>query len=97
MPALASRLNGDTIVPAPPPGFDGAAAVDGQGRLFGMVELKDGALANAGAAAAPASATVVPVEALRKFLDAQSVTPATGRTGMDAAKAALVRVICVRR
>jgi S1-C subfamily serine protease len=94
---VASHLNGDTIVPAPPPGFDGAAAIDTQGRLFGMVELKDGALANAGAAAAPASATVVPVEALRKFLDAQSVTPTIGRTGMDAAKAALVRVICVRR
>jgi hypothetical protein len=95
--AVASRLNGDTIVPAPPPGFDGAAAIDTQGRLFGMVEIKDGALANAGAAAAPASATVVPAEALRKFLDAQSVTPATGRTGLGAAKAALVRVICVRR
>ena len=94
---VASRLNGGTIQPAPPPGFDGAAAIDTQGRLFGMVELKDGARANAGAAAAPASATVVPVETLRKFLDAQSVTLATGRPGADATKAALVRVICVRR
>ena len=40
---------------------------------------------------------VVPVETLRKFLEAQSVTPATGRTGADAAKAAVVRVICVRK
>ena len=95
--AVPSRLNGDAILPAPPPGFDGAAAIDTQGRLFGMVELKDGAVANAAAAAAPASATVVPVETLRKFLDAQSVTPATGGSGTDAAKAALVRVICVRR
>jgi S1-C subfamily serine protease len=92
--AVASRLNGDTIQPAPPPGFDGAAAIDTQGRLFGMVELKDG---TAGSAASPASATVVPVETLRKFLDAQYVTPATGRIGADAAKAALVRVICVRK
>jgi hypothetical protein len=62
-----------------------------------MVALKDGALAATGSAAFPASATVVPVETLRKFLDEQNVTPATGGNGMDAAKAALVRVICVRR
>ncbi len=93
---VTSRLTGDAILPAPPPGFDGAAAIDSQGRLLGMVELKDGAVANAGSGAALASATVVPVTTLRKFLDAQAVTPATGRTGADAAKAALVRVICVR-
>jgi hypothetical protein len=95
--AVPSRLSGEALVPVPPPGFDGAAAIDSQGRLFGMIELKDGALANAAAAAAPLSATVVPVETLRKFLAAQSVTPATGSSGTDAAKAALVRVICVRR
>jgi hypothetical protein len=94
---LASRINGDAILPAPPPGFDGAAAIDTQGRLFGMVVLKDAATANAGAAASPGSATVVPVEMLRKFLDAQYLTPATGRVGAEAAKAALVRVICVRK
>ena len=92
---VAARLNGDTILPAPPPGFDGAAAIDAQGRVFGMVELKNGAVA--GSAASPGSATVVPVETLRKFLDAQYVTPATGRVGTDAAKAAVVRVICVRK
>ena len=94
---MSSRLSGDTILPAPPPGFDGAAAIDSQGRLFGMVRLKDGAVANAGSAAPPGSATVVPVETLRKFLDAQTITPATGRTGTDGTEAALVRVICVRK
>jgi peptidoglycan hydrolase-like protein with peptidoglycan-binding domain len=94
---VVSRLNGNTILPAPPPGFDGAAALDAQGRLLGMVQLKDAAVANAGSAAAGASATVVPVETLRNFLDAQYVTPVTGRVGTDAAKAALVRVICVRK
>jgi hypothetical protein len=93
---VASHLNGDTILPAPPPGFDGAAAIDAQGRLFGMVERKDGAAANAGSGASPSSATVVPAATLRRFLDAQSVSPAAGRMGADAAKAALVRVICVR-
>jgi hypothetical protein len=82
---VASRRNGDALLPAPPPGFDGAAAIDAQGRLRGMVELTS-----------TASAAVVPATTLRKFLDAQAVTPAAGRVGADAAKAALVRVICVR-
>ena len=53
-------------------------------------------LASAGAASVPAS-TVVPVTTIRHFLDAQYVTPATGNAGIDAAKASVVRVICVRR
>jgi S1-C subfamily serine protease len=92
----AARLDGDLVSPAPPPGFDGAAAIDAQGRLVGMIELKDGA-ANAGSTAAPRQGMVIPVETLRKFLDAQYVTPAAGRAGLDAAKAALVRVICIRK
>jgi peptidoglycan hydrolase-like protein with peptidoglycan-binding domain len=95
--AVASRLNGDAILPPPPPGFDGAAAIDAQGRLLGMIALKNGAAASAGSAAGPPSAMVVPAATLRKFLEAQSVTPASGGAGSDAAKAALVRVICVRR
>ena len=94
---VAARLAGNAILPAPPQGFDGAAALDAQGRLVGMVQLKDAVVANAGAAAAPASATIAPVETLRKFLAAQSVTLASGSTGADAAKAAVVRVICVRK
>ena len=92
---VASRRNGDALLPAPPPGFDGAAAIDVQGRLLGMVQLNAGALANAGSASTT-SAAVVPATTLRKFLDAQAVAPAAGRVGADAAKAALVRVICVR-
>jgi hypothetical protein len=40
---------------------------------------------------------MVSIETIRKFLDAHSVMPAIGRGGADAAKASLVRVICVRR
>jgi hypothetical protein len=53
-------------------------------------------MAGAGAPALP-QATAVPVETLRRFLGAQQVTPATGRTGIEAAMASVVRVICVRR
>jgi hypothetical protein len=93
----AARLEGDTLQPAPPLGFDGAAALDGQGRLLGMVTLRNAAVASAGAASLPPQASVLPIAALTKFLDDQYVTPATGRPGLDAIKAALVRVICVRR
>ena len=93
---VAARLDGDSLDPSPQPGFAGAAAVDAQGRIFGMVTLKAPVLASAGAASMPA-ATVVPVAAIRQFLDSQYVTAATGRAGPDAAKASVVRVICVRR
>jgi hypothetical protein len=93
----AARLDGDTLQPAPPLGFDGAAALDGQGRLLGMVTLKNAEVASAGAASPPPRASVVPVAALTRFLGAQDVTPAAGHAGPDAIKAALVRVICVRR
>jgi hypothetical protein len=95
--AVRARLDGELISPAPPAGFGGAAAIDSQGRLFGMVELKESVVASAGSAAPLNQASVVPAAALRNFLDAQHVTPATGRPGLDAAKAALVRVICVRK
>ena len=94
---VAARLAGGAILPAPPPGFDGAAAVDAQGRLYGMVAMKDAVVASAGAAAPPANAGIVAVEKLRQFLDAQSVAPATGPAGIEVAKAAVVRVICVRK
>jgi len=91
-----ARLNGDGIEPPPRSGFAGAAAVDAQGRIFGMVTLKAPMLASAGAATLPAAA-VVPVNVIRTFLESQHVTPATGRSGVDAARASVVRVICVRR
>jgi hypothetical protein len=40
---------------------------------------------------------MVPAEAIRAFLTAQSIAPASGPASLDGAKAALVRVICVRK
>jgi peptidoglycan hydrolase-like protein with peptidoglycan-binding domain len=93
---VTARLNGETLQPVPQLGFAGAAALDGQGRVLGIVALKTPVVASTGAAPLP-QATVVSIETIRKFLDAQMVAPATGRSGADAAKASLVRVICVRR
>jgi peptidoglycan hydrolase-like protein with peptidoglycan-binding domain len=92
----AARLNGEAIEPSPQLGFSGAAAIDRQGRFFGMVALKSPVVASAGSVALP-PASVVSVQAIRRFLDARYVTPATGRTGAEAAKGSVVRVICVRR
>jgi hypothetical protein len=93
-----ARLNGDGLQPPPQLGFAGAAALDAQGRFIGMVALTAPVIASAGATALPLpQATLVSVAAIRKFLDAQNVTPAAGSAGANAAKAAVVRVICVRR
>jgi hypothetical protein len=90
------QLKGDAVDPTPQPGFSGAAALDNQGRFAGMAGLKIPAVAAVGAAPQP-QATIVPLPAIRSFLDAQQVTPAAGTTGIDAAKASVVRVICVRK
>lgn len=80
--------------PAPALGFDGAAALDAQGRLLGLAALKVPVVA--GTAPGP-GATLTPVEAIRGFLSAQNVAPASTGAGIEAAKASVVRVICVRK
>jgi hypothetical protein len=95
--ATTARLKGDTMEPAPQLGFSGAAALDGQGRLIGMVELGNPVVAAAGTSVAPARARIIPAESIRLFLDAQKLPPVTARYGLDNVKASLVRVICVRK
>ena len=96
--AVAAKARGETVEPAPQLGFSGGAALDGQGRLVGMVELKTPVVANVGAASAQPQATFVPAPTIRAFLEAQKLArAATSRPGVDAAKASLVRVICVRK
>jgi hypothetical protein len=93
-----TRLDGGALQPAPQLGFAGAAALDSQGRFFGMVALKTPLVASAGTAnVSLPQASVVTVPTIRKFLEAQDVTPSTGATGVEAAKTSVVRVICVRR
>src|SRR5580704_8440691 len=77
--------------PAPKLGFSGAAAVDAQGRLAGIVDLSSTAVAGAGAVS---QATLIPAETLRAFLQTQNIAPASGRNPIDQS---VVRVICVRK
>jgi peptidoglycan hydrolase-like protein with peptidoglycan-binding domain len=72
--------------PAPPSGFSGAAVIDAQGQFVGLAGLK-----------AASQATLVSAAAIRKFLDEAKVPSSNGGTNIDAAKASVARVICVRR
>jgi hypothetical protein len=87
----AARRNAQGLDPAPKLGFSGAAAVDAQGRFAGMVDLSSTAVAGA---AAVSQATLIPVETLRAFLQAQNIALTTGRNAIDQS---VVRVICVRK
>jgi S1-C subfamily serine protease len=94
---VAVKLKGDVVEPSPQLGFSGGPVLDGQGRVVGMVELKTAVVANVGATTAQPQAAVVPAATVRAFLDGQKLAPATGRAGLDVAKASVVRVICVRK
>jgi hypothetical protein len=94
---MSAKLKGDVLEPSPQLGFSGGGALDSQGRFAGMVELKTTVVAAVGAAGAQPQAAMVPVSAIRAFLDGQKIAPASGRGGLEAAMASVVRVICVRK
>ncbi|WP_316173522.1 MULTISPECIES: peptidoglycan-binding protein [unclassified Bradyrhizobium] len=91
---LAGNGAGDaSLAPAPGLGFSGAAALDGDGKFAGVTLLKPGVLA--GTALIPSTQVVmVSADATRAFLATHGVKP--DGTSLDA-KAATVRVICVRK
>lgn len=83
------------LEPTPGLGFDGAAVLDSLGRLTGIAGLKVPLIAGA-APSLSATATMMPVDAIRALLAAQNIAPSGTAAGVEAAKAAVVRVICVR-
>ena len=80
------------LSPAPGIGFSGAAAIDSDGKFAGLAQLKP--LLVAGPPNAAPQAALVPAELVRNFVKANGVS-ANG-TSTDA-RAAMVRVICVRK
>jgi hypothetical protein len=80
------------LSPAPAPGFSGAAALDTSGKLAGLVLLKPAIVA--GPSTPAAQAVLAPVAVVRAFLNANKVTAPVGSSD---AKAAAVRIICVRK
>jgi hypothetical protein len=93
--AMSGNSGLRTLDGTPAPGFSGAAALDGNNRLFGMLQLRPQVMAEVGAAKLPPAGTLIPVEFIRDFLAAQGVEPQLGSA--DDAKASVVRVICVRK
>src|SRR5579862_9785138 len=90
--SVPARLTGQTVEPAPKPGFSGAAAVDAQGRFAGTVELNSPVVAGNGPATA--QAVVVQADTVRAFLTSHGVTPVSGHSAMDQS---VLRIICVRK
>jgi hypothetical protein len=94
---IKARLAGGSAIelrqPVPMAGFSGAAALDAQGQFLGMMEMGQAVLASVEASAPPVR--LVTAETIRGFLEAQHVQTAPTQTGD--AKAAVVRIICVRK
>jgi hypothetical protein len=82
------------LSPAPALGFSGAAALDSDGKFAGMALLKPTVVAGPTNAAPVAQAALVSADSLREFLKANGVN--TAEESSDA-RAAVVRVICVRK
>jgi hypothetical protein len=94
--SAAARLTAQGLDPAPKLGFAGAAATDAQGRFAGMVDLKPPVVAGSGPAAQ--GTTLIPVEAIRAFLQAHGVAIAAPAASQPAPVAqSVLRVICVRK
>jgi hypothetical protein len=86
-----AQLTAQGLQPAPQLGFSGAAAIDAQGRLAGLVALQ--APVTAGAWTVAPLATLVPADSVRAFLASHGITPAAG----GAIEQSVVQVICVRK
>jgi hypothetical protein len=95
--AVSARLGSaetSALETPPAPGFSGAAALDAQGRFAGVAVVKAPLVAGPGGAP---QAAIVPAERIRNFLEANYIAPSSGAAGVDAAKASVTRVICVRK
>ncbi|MGH6683232.1 MAG: trypsin-like peptidase domain-containing protein [Pseudolabrys sp.] len=94
---VKARLTDDQAIelrqPAPMAGFSGAAALDAQGKFLGMMEMDHAVLASIEASAPPVR--LVAAKTIGDFLAAHHVQTTQTQTGD--AKAAVVRIICVRK
>src|SRR5262249_10865126 len=88
---LAANGSARPLEPMPAAGFSGAAAINGDAKLLGMVDVRTPP------GATVAKATLVPADTIRAFLAAQNIAPTSDAMSLDELKASLVRVICVRK
>ncbi|MDX3969553.1 MAG: serine protease [Bradyrhizobium sp.] len=90
-PATSSNF---ALSPSPAVGFSGSPAIDADGKFAGIALLKPAMVAGPATSIPASQAVMVSAETLHNFLKANAVT--TNGTSTDA-KAAVVRVICVRK
>jgi len=76
-------------------GFSGAGAFNAAGRLAGLVQLSP--VVTSSAAATATKAAVAPIDTVRRFLQAQGIAGETSQDKAVDTKAAVTRVICVRK
>jgi hypothetical protein len=95
--AQVAQIGGDgdaALSPPPGLGFSGAAALDGSGKFAGIALLKPVIVAGPSNAAATSQAVLVSPATVHEFLKANEVNADGSSTD---AKAAAIRVICVRK
>jgi len=94
---IQARLVGNSAVelrrPVPMAGFSGAAALDRQGRVVGMLETRSMVLASIKPTLPPMR--LIASDVIRSFLAKHDVIEAQAQSGD--AKASVVRIICVRK
>ena len=88
--------SGGDLALSPPPavGFTGALALDGDGKFAGIALLKPAVVAGVSNTQAATQAVLVPADTVLDFLKSNGVSASNGSSD---AKAAAVRVICVRK
>jgi hypothetical protein len=93
---IKARLSGGNAIelrrPVPMAGFSGAAALDAQGKFLGMMQMRNFVVASLDPAIPPVR--LITVETIRNFLASHKIVSAPQG---DDAKAAVVRLICVRQ
>jgi Trypsin-like peptidase domain len=93
--SASATLTATALSPAPGIGFAGAAVVDSDGTFAGMTLLKPAVVAGTAPAQAGNEAALVPADQVAAFLKANNVTPTDGQKAD--AKAAVLRIVCVRK
>jgi peptidoglycan hydrolase-like protein with peptidoglycan-binding domain len=89
----AAGADSKSLSPPPAPGFSGAAALDPDNGVVGIVVARPQKVAGP---ASEGAAWLIPAEAVRSLLAKHKVAAASGRASLEAAKAGIVRVVCVR-
>jgi len=95
--ASVAQLGGGSdvaLTPAPAPGFSGAAALDSDGKFAGVALVKPVQVAGSTDGVPGAQAVLVTADTVRGFLKSNGVNAAGASAD---ARAAVVRVICVRK